>query len=74
MIKVNDTYKQRLLNVNGYFTIPFLSGEMIDQLISIYLQNFDDQDTPFYSSSFHPDLELKKKVNEQKFIIDFQSC
>lgn len=65
MLKVNDNSLQRLLNYNGYFTIPFLEEDTIAAIKKIYYQNFQDQNTLFYATSFHPDFTLKQKVNNE---------
>ncbi len=65
MLKVNNNRLQTLLNNNGYFTMPFLEEEMIAAVKNIYYQNFQDQETLFYATSFHPDFALKQKVNNE---------
>lgn len=65
MLNVKDEYHQRLLNVNGYFTKLFIPIEFVDKLKKIYFDNFKENETPFYSTSFHPNLALKKKVNTE---------
>ena len=65
MLKLKDAYYQNLLEVNGYFTLPFLTSETVAKINAIYHNYFNDKQTSFYSSSFHPDMELKKKVNAE---------
>lgn len=65
MLHLKDAYQQKLLNINGYFTIPFLTDALADKLKSIYYNHFNDTQTTFYSTSFHPDTELKKKVSDE---------
>jgi len=65
MLQLKDAYQQQLLNINGYFTIPFLSDELADKLKSIYYAHFNDTETTFYSTSFHPDTDFKKKVSDE---------
>ncbi|HNF47905.1 MAG TPA: phytanoyl-CoA dioxygenase family protein [Chitinophagales bacterium] len=65
MLQLKNSYLQQHLSVNGYFTIPFVNNEIIQQLKEIYQKNFDDTLTPFYSTSFHPDVDLKKRINEE---------
>lgn len=65
MLQVNNSYHQQLLNINGYFTIPFLSKDTIEKLKQIYSQNFNDTQTTFYSSSFEQDFDLKKSVSDE---------
>ena len=64
MLQVKDKYNQQLLNGNGYFTIPFLNASEIEKIKSIYYAHFIDKETSFYSTSFHPNIQLKKKVND----------
>lgn len=65
MLKVNNPYHQKLLNVNGYFTQQLFEKEIAEKIKYIYYFNFDDTTTTFYSTSFHPNFELKQKVNQQ---------
>ncbi|MBK9329147.1 MAG: hypothetical protein IPM95_07500 [Sphingobacteriales bacterium] len=65
MLHLKDAYQQKLLNINGYFTIPFLTDALADKLKSIYYNHFNDTQTTFYSTSFHPDTELKNKVSDE---------
>ncbi|MFN8295428.1 MAG: phytanoyl-CoA dioxygenase family protein [Chitinophagales bacterium] len=64
MLHLKDVYQQKLLNINGYITMPFLSDEEVEELKSVYYTNFHDAKTTFYSTSFHEDLELKRKVSD----------
>ena len=61
MLQVKDKYNQQLLNGNGYFTIPFLNASEIEKIKSIYYAHFNDKETSFYSTSFHPNIQIKKK-------------
>lgn len=65
MLQVRDAYQQKLLNVKGYFTTDFLDETTAKQLKQVYYKYFTDQETSFYSTSFHPDLALKRAVNEE---------
>lgn len=65
MLELKSPYYQNLLNVNGYFTLKLIDDETIQQLKNIYITNFNDNETTFYSSSFHQDINLKKEVNQQ---------
>ena len=65
MLAIKDAYQQQLLNVKGYFTIPFLNVDEIEELKSIYHNHFADIQTTFYSSSFHEDIALKKTVSDK---------
>ena len=65
MLIVNNQYNQNLLNVNGYFTMPFLSLELVDQIKSIYYIHFNGVPNDFYASSFSSDVELKKKISDK---------
>jgi ectoine hydroxylase-related dioxygenase (phytanoyl-CoA dioxygenase family) len=65
MLELKSPYYQNLLNVNGYFTLKLIDDETIQQLKKIYITNFNDNETAFYSSSFHQDINLKKEVNQQ---------
>jgi ectoine hydroxylase-related dioxygenase (phytanoyl-CoA dioxygenase family) len=65
MLELKSPYYQNLLNVNGYFTLKLIDDETIQQLKNIYIKNFNDNETTFYSSSFHQDINLKKEVNQQ---------
>ncbi len=65
MLELKSPYYQNLLNVNGYFTLKLIDDETIQQLKKIYITNFNDNKTAFYSSSFHQDINFKKEVNQQ---------
>ncbi|HQO90590.1 MAG TPA: hypothetical protein PKX72_11775, partial [Chitinophagales bacterium] len=62
MLTVKDSQQQRLLHVNGFFTDKFLPETTVDALMEMYHAHFDDKNTSFYSTSFHPDLSLKQQV------------
>lgn len=65
MLTINNAYHQNLLNNNGYFTMPFLTSNLVEQFKSIYYSNFNNSDTAFYASSFSTDLELKKRISDE---------
>lgn len=65
MLQVKDKQKHQLLQVNGFFTQPFMDRELIEKIREIYYKNFIDKETLFYSTSFHPDFELKRNVNDE---------
>jgi len=65
MLAINDAYQQQLLNINGYFTFPFLSDIETEELKLIYHNHFTDTKTTFYSTSFHEDIALKKTVSDK---------
>lgn len=65
MIQLKNSKLQNLLAVNGFFTLPFLEQATIDSIKKIYYTNFNDDTTPFYSTSFHSNVELKYKVNSE---------
>lgn len=65
MLKVIDEYQQRLLNIRGYFTTPFLNIEQLKNIANIYHTNFDAKEEQFYFTSFHPNYNLKKKISEE---------
>lgn len=65
MLTVKDSQQQRLLHVNGFFTDKFLPETTVDALMEMYHAHFDDKNTSFYSTSFHPDLSLKQQVTRE---------
>lgn len=65
MLNVKNKYEQKLLNVNGYYTKQLFDTSIAEQLKNIYYSNFNDTTTPFYSTSFHQNFELKQTVNNQ---------
>lgn len=65
MLLLNDKGLQTDLAINGYFTLPLLAPNQVEELKVIYHKNFDDQNAAFYATSFHPDFELKKKVSDE---------
>ncbi|MEZ5054292.1 MAG: hypothetical protein R2807_05935 [Chitinophagales bacterium] len=65
MLPVQEPYLQQLLNSNGFFVIPFINKEIVQQLQSIYTKHFSQEKMAFYSTSFHDDLDLKKQVNAE---------
>ncbi len=65
MLQVKEDLLQKSLHTNGYFVIDFLDKNTVAQLVDIYNKYFDNQDIAFYSTSFHPDYQLKKTVDAE---------
>lgn len=64
MLHVRDSYQRNLLNQNGYFLDEFLSAEDISFCTAQYRMHFSDTESSFYSTSFHDDIDLKKRVSD----------
>ncbi|MFN8276305.1 MAG: phytanoyl-CoA dioxygenase family protein [Chitinophagales bacterium] len=63
MITCLDAELQHQLDQQGYVLMPFLPSQTITKFKTLYNQYFK-ADAPFYSSSFHNDLSLKKKLSD----------
>ena len=64
MLHVINPYHQKLLQQVGYYIDDFLSDEEIEFCKQIYTSNFPPTTDVFYSTSFHENIELKKKVSD----------
>ncbi|MBK8352112.1 MAG: phytanoyl-CoA dioxygenase family protein [Saprospirales bacterium] len=65
MLVVKNSYQQKLLKQVGYFIDEFLNDEEVQFCKQIFQSNFANHQDVFYSSSFHQDFSLKKKVSDQ---------
>ncbi len=65
MLQLQQAYYQKLLEVNGFFTTPFIQADKADKIKEIYHTYFSGEKETFYSSSFHEDIALKKKVSTE---------
>lgn len=65
MIDLLDPTNSILLESQGYFTTKFIGSEEVDCLQKIYQENYRNEDSPFYSTSFSEDIDLQKKVNKE---------
>jgi ectoine hydroxylase-related dioxygenase (phytanoyl-CoA dioxygenase family) len=65
MLVVKNSYQQKLLKQVGYFIDEFLNDEEIQFCKQIFQSNFANHQDVFYSSSFHEDFSLKKKVSDE---------
>ena len=68
MLTVKNPYHQILLHQAGYFIENFLSADEVAFCKNIYNDNFSNNNVSFYSTSFHDDIALKKKISDE--IID----
>lgn len=64
MLHVNEKKLEHLLAVNGYFVIPFIDDKTIEQLLLLYTNHFSSDTSPFYSTSFHENIDTKNHVND----------
>ena len=64
MLHIKNPYHQHLLKHAGYFIDEFLNTEEIEFCKEIYSANFSKHNEVFYSTSFHENIELKKKISD----------
>ena len=65
MLQLKNKELQKRLSINGFFTESFIDEITCKKLEHIYYNHFEHEKMLFYSTSFHTDFELKKKISDE---------